>query len=147
MRFAEGLTPRAVEVDAFGHAAALRFARADGTEAVLPARAILVAAGTQPNTVLAREDGRIKLDGRYFQAIDETGAPVTPVRGLAKPDATQVLMHRAAERPLRQLLRRPAPELLRQRGEGDGRGEARLSRRLAACWRAQPAIGGERRGR
>ena len=77
MRFAEGLTPRAVEVDEFGHAAALRVSRADGSEAMLPARAILVAAGTQPNTVLAREDGRIRLDGRYFQAIDETGAPVT----------------------------------------------------------------------
>jgi NADPH-dependent glutamate synthase beta subunit-like oxidoreductase/NAD(P)H-flavin reductase len=94
VRFAEGLTPRAVEVDAFGHAAALRVARADGTEMVLPARAILVAAGTQPNTVLAREDGRFKLDGRYFQAIDEAGMPVSPARGLAKPDATHVLMHR-----------------------------------------------------
>ena len=98
VRFAEGLTPRAVEVDGFGHAAALRVAGADGTEVVLPARAILVAAGTQPNTVLAREDGRIKLDGRYFQAIDETGAPVSPARGLAKPDATYVLMHRVPEK-------------------------------------------------
>ena len=62
---------------------ALRVSRADGTEAVLPARAILVAAGTQPNTVLAREDGRIKLDGRYFEAIDADGTPVTVVRGLA----------------------------------------------------------------
>ncbi len=61
----------------------------------MPARAILVAAGTQPNTVLAREDGRIKLDGRYFQAVDANGAPVAVVRGLAKPDATHVLMHRA----------------------------------------------------
>ena len=95
VRFAEGLTPRAVEVDEFGHAAGLRMSRADGTEVVLPARAILVAAGTQPNTVLAREDGRIKLDGRYFQAVDATGAPVAVVRGLAKPDATHVLMHRA----------------------------------------------------
>jgi len=100
VRFAEGLTPRAVEVDAFGHAAALRVARADGIETVLPARAILVAAGTQPNTVLAREDGRIKLDGRYFQAIDTAGAPVSPVRGLAKPDTTHVLMHRVADRTL-----------------------------------------------
>src|SRR5262249_44760550 len=91
----EGLTPKAVDTDAFGHAAALRLSRADGTETVLPARAILVAAGTQPNTVLAREDNRIRLDGRYFEAIDATGAPVTLVRGLAKPDTTQVLMHRA----------------------------------------------------
>ena len=94
VRFAEGLTPVAVETDRFGHASALRLARADTTEAVLPARAILVAAGTQPNTVLAREDGRIALDGRYFQAIDEDGAPVRPVRGLAKPEHAQVLMHR-----------------------------------------------------
>ena len=62
---------------------------------VLPARAILVAAGTQPNTVLAREDQRIQLDGRYFQAVDENGHRVEPVRGLAKPDQAQVLMHRA----------------------------------------------------
>ncbi|HEY8288077.1 MAG TPA: FAD-dependent oxidoreductase, partial [Acetobacteraceae bacterium] len=95
VRFAEGLTPRAVEIDAFGHAAGLRVSHPDGTETVLPARAILVAAGTQPNTVLAREDGRIKLDGRYFQAVDETGAPVTPVRGLPKPDTTHVLLHKA----------------------------------------------------
>ena len=101
MRFAEGLTPLAVEVDRFGHAAALRCSRADGTEVVLPARAILVAAGTQPNTVLAREDamkeGRIRLDGTYFQAVDETGDQVTPVRALAKPDDSHVLMHRTDE--------------------------------------------------
>jgi NADPH-dependent glutamate synthase beta subunit-like oxidoreductase/NAD(P)H-flavin reductase len=96
VRFAEGLTPRAVDLDGHGHAAALRCVRADGSEATLPAKAILVAAGTQPNTVLAREDARFQLDGRYFQAVDATGAPVSPVRGLAKPDAAQVLMHRDA---------------------------------------------------
>ncbi|HYZ25077.1 MAG TPA: FAD-dependent oxidoreductase [Rhodopila sp.] len=95
VRFAEGLTPVAVETDAFGHAAGLKVKRADGSEAVLPARAILVAAGTQPNTVLAREDRRIQLDSRYFQAVNENGEKVTPIRGLAKPEETQVLMHRA----------------------------------------------------
>jgi len=95
VRFAEGLSPAAVETDRFGHAEALCLTRADGSEVVLPARAILVAAGTQPNTVLAREDDRIKLDGRYFQAVDENGHKVEPVRGLAKPDEAHVLMHRA----------------------------------------------------
>jgi polygalacturonase len=47
--------------------------------------------------VLAREDGRIQLDGRYFQAVDETGAKVTPERGLAKPAENHVLMHKAAD--------------------------------------------------
>jgi NADPH-dependent glutamate synthase beta subunit-like oxidoreductase/NAD(P)H-flavin reductase len=95
VRFAEGLTPAAVETDSYGHAAALRMSRTDGSEITLPARAILVAAGTQPNTVLAREDLRIQLDGRYFQAVDENGEKVEPVRGLAKPDQAHVLMHRA----------------------------------------------------
>ncbi len=95
VRFAEGLTPVAVETDTDGHAAGLRVKYADGSEATLPAGAILVAAGTQPNTVLAREDHRIQLDGRYFQAVDQDGAKVEPVRGLAKPDQTHVLMHRA----------------------------------------------------
>ncbi len=97
VRFAEGLAPLAVEVDRFGHAAALRCTQADGGEVVLPARAVLVAAGTQPNTVLAREDGRIRLDGKYFQAVDDSGAPRTPVRGLCKPDEAEMLMHRTAD--------------------------------------------------
>ncbi|HEX4260173.1 MAG TPA: FAD-dependent oxidoreductase [Acetobacteraceae bacterium] len=97
VRFAEGLAPLAIETDEHGHAAALRLSRADGSEAVLPARAVLVAAGTQPNTVLAREDGRITLDGRYFQAVDERGVRVEPPRGLAKPPRAEVLMHRMSD--------------------------------------------------
>ena len=100
--FAENLTPVAVEVDAHGHASGLRVsARSiddEGaetiTEHVLPARAILVAAGTQPNTVAAREDGaHFQLDGKYFQAMDETGRPVKPERS-AKPGAAHVLLCR-----------------------------------------------------
>ena len=57
----------------------------------LPARTILVAAGTQPNTVLGREDPKnIVIDGRHFRALDEDGHPVTPER-VAKPAAVQVL--------------------------------------------------------
>ena len=97
VRFAEGLTPIAVEVDHHGHAAGLRVKRSDGTELVLPARAVLVAAGTQPNTVLAREDARIQLDGKYFQAVDATGSPVSPQRSMSKPDRADVLMHRAPD--------------------------------------------------
>jgi NADPH-dependent glutamate synthase beta subunit-like oxidoreductase/NAD(P)H-flavin reductase len=95
VRFAEGLSPIEVIVDRFAHAAALRCRKADKSEVILPAKAVIVAAGTQPNTVLAREDGRIKLDGKYFQAIDATGAAVTPQRAMSKPDEAQVLMHRA----------------------------------------------------
>jgi NADPH-dependent glutamate synthase beta subunit-like oxidoreductase/NAD(P)H-flavin reductase len=99
IRFAELLNPVEVEVDLFGQAAALRLSRASAepdaapAEIVLQARTILVAAGTQPNTVLGREDPEhIILDGRYFRAVDEEGNPATPER-VAKPSAVQVLTH------------------------------------------------------
>src|SRR5579885_293501 len=97
IRFAEQLTPVAVEVDAFHRATGLRLARGRGAggppeEITLPARTILVAAGTQPNTVLAREDPvHVALDGRFFQALDEAGHKATPER-VAKPAEVRVLM-------------------------------------------------------
>ena len=95
VRFAEGLSPVEVITDRHGHAAALKCRNAAKEEVILPARAVIVAAGTQPNTVLAREDDRIKLDGKYFQAIDDQGQKVTPQRAMSKPNEAQVLMHRA----------------------------------------------------
>ena len=95
IHFAEGLTPLGVEVDATGRARGLRVSAqhndGDGVwheyaQVVLPANTILIAAGTQPNTVLAREDtAHFHLDGKYFRLLDEDGKPVKVVRGLAKP--------------------------------------------------------------
>ncbi len=105
--FAEGLSPVAIEVDGHGHASGIAFARqskdADGqwrgeARITLPARAIFVAAGTQPNTILAREDAaHFPLDGKYFQACDEDGRPVKPERALSKPDQPRVLLTRAED--------------------------------------------------
>jgi NADPH-dependent glutamate synthase beta subunit-like oxidoreductase/NAD(P)H-flavin reductase len=99
--FAERLTPEAVVLDEYGCARALRMssnAQADTDpgapplDVVLPARTILVAAGTQPNTVLGREDPQhVAIDGKYFQAFDESGQKVTPER-VTKPAAAHVLM-------------------------------------------------------
>jgi NAD(P)H-flavin reductase len=95
--FSPGLTPVRVEVDGHGHAAGLVVKDGEEKESTLPARAILVAAGTQPNTVLAREDTEhLSLDGKYFQAFAETGTEVEPER-LAKPAETDVLMHIAGD--------------------------------------------------
>ena len=101
IRYAEGLTPLAIEVDGRGHASGLTVSalRNDGdgvwhetARTTLPARSILIAAGTQPNTVLAREDaGHFGLDGRHFRLIDEDGLPVHPVKGHAKPERPAVL--------------------------------------------------------
>jgi NADPH-dependent glutamate synthase beta subunit-like oxidoreductase/NAD(P)H-flavin reductase len=101
IRFAENLTPVRVEVDPYGHARSL-VVRTEVTEGEtksmreveLPARTVLIAAGTQPNTVLAREDPEhFALDGRYFRAVDDEGRPVSPERS-PKPQTPRVLMAR-----------------------------------------------------
>jgi NADPH-dependent glutamate synthase beta subunit-like oxidoreductase/NAD(P)H-flavin reductase len=92
IHFAECLTPESVEIDRYGHAAALNVTDAAGESVRMPAKSILVAAGTQPNTVLGREDPvNVFLDGKWFQTVDEEGNPVKPER-VAKPAASRVLM-------------------------------------------------------
>ena len=97
IRFAEQLVPEEVVLDGHGQARALRVLLSSGDEAArtafeIPACTILVAAGTQPNTVLGREDpDQVLIDGKYFQALDEHGARVTPER-VTKPAAVDVLM-------------------------------------------------------
>jgi NADPH-dependent glutamate synthase beta subunit-like oxidoreductase/NAD(P)H-flavin reductase len=111
IRFAECLAPEAVQVDAHGAVEAIRLRRqhraADGTwtagnepddTVVLPARSLFVAAGTQPNTVPAREDPvHFQREGRYLRAVDMAGATVPVEHAIAKPAATHVLTHRRAD--------------------------------------------------
>jgi NADPH-dependent glutamate synthase beta subunit-like oxidoreductase/NAD(P)H-flavin reductase len=103
VKFAECLSPEEVEVDSANKAAALIAEKqtfetgtgqliGTGEKVRLPARTILVAAGTQPNTVLAREDeNNFVLDGRYFRAVGEDGQPVKPER-ISKPAEVRVLV-------------------------------------------------------
>ncbi|MDQ2839892.1 MAG: FAD-dependent oxidoreductase [Acidobacteriota bacterium] len=103
VKFAECLAPEAVEVDAANTAIALIAEkqafdqgtgqlRPTGEKVKLAARTVLVAAGTQPNTVLAREDeNNFALDGRYFRAVGEDGEPVKPER-IAKPAEVRILI-------------------------------------------------------
>jgi len=104
IRFAECLSPSRVDVDAAGAARsiALRVQQRDadgkwsaGAEVVLPARTVLIAAGTHPNTVLAREDAEhFVLDGKYFRACDEEGNPVAVEKAISKPESVRVLLAR-----------------------------------------------------
>ena len=92
--FAEGLTPLAVDVDNYGAVKGIRL-KGEGGEHWLPAHTVFVAAGTQPNTVLAREDPEhFSLDGKYFSACDEDGRPVKPQHSSSKPAAANVLLAR-----------------------------------------------------
>jgi len=80
IRVLEQASPGEVVLDEAGAARAIKLTTAAG-EVELPARSVLIAAGTQPNTVLAREEpGRFHIDGKNFQAIDEEGNPVSAER-------------------------------------------------------------------
>ncbi len=104
IKFIECLSPLAIDVDEYGAARSIRFARQkfveDGKpqedgDYRLPAHSIFVAAGTQPNTVLAREDERnFSLDGKYFSACDDEGKPVKPQYAISKPGVPEVLLSR-----------------------------------------------------
>ncbi|HEY9078421.1 FAD-dependent oxidoreductase [Magnetovibrio sp.] len=110
IRIAELLSPIAVEVDEHGWAQALKLEEQEfgedgrlhgtGRETSLPARAVLIAAGTQPNTVLSRENPDFAaLDGKYFQAVDADGKPVQP-EWTDKPGTVQILMNAEAGRTM-----------------------------------------------
>jgi NADPH-dependent glutamate synthase beta subunit-like oxidoreductase/NAD(P)H-flavin reductase len=107
IRFAEALTPLSVDVDDYAAARGINFTRQvmaeDGKwmsagEIHLPANTIFVAAGTSPNTVLAREHPQhFGTDGKYFKACDEDGQPLKPQFSISKPDRADVLLSRTAD--------------------------------------------------
>ena len=72
--FVENITPTEIMLDTFSSAHALKH-----TSGIIPARAVLIATGTMPNTTLTGEDPvHFKLNGKYFQAYDGLGNPVQP---------------------------------------------------------------------
>lgn len=96
--FLENASPLEVLKDRYGYVEGVKLlvTHADGSseEKIIPAKTLLMAAGTSPNTVLQREDGQhFELDGKYFKAIDTQGNAVTP-EWSAKPETPQMLVSR-----------------------------------------------------
>ncbi len=70
--FTENMNPVEAIADEFGHVKAMAFTRADGSRVELPARTVLVAAGTAPNVIYEKEHpGSIALDSKqkFFQGF------------------------------------------------------------------------------
>ncbi len=84
IRFAENLVPVEAVPDRFGALEAVVFKGADGREIRLPARNLLVAAGTSPNTIYEKErPGTLALDAKrqFFKAhkvVDGKAVPAAP---------------------------------------------------------------------
>lgn len=77
----ENMNPVAAVPDEFGHVQAMLFTRADGSSVELPARTVLVAAGTVPNITYEKEHpGSFSLDGKQkffkgFKVVDNKLEP------------------------------------------------------------------------
>jgi len=96
IEFVEIATPEEVILDKFAHANGLKVKIGDEHK-VIPARTILMAAGTSPNTVAAREEPeQFSLNGKFFQQIDEDGNEVEP-QWISKPDKPAVLLHKQTD--------------------------------------------------
>jgi NADPH-dependent glutamate synthase beta subunit-like oxidoreductase/NAD(P)H-flavin reductase len=91
IRILDHATPEGITIDTENRAVSIEVS-VQGKSRILPARTILVAAGTKPNINLTYDDpNRFKVDGKTFQAIDRDGIPVSPER-TCKPDTAHVLM-------------------------------------------------------
>jgi NAD(P)H-flavin reductase/NADPH-dependent glutamate synthase beta subunit-like oxidoreductase len=77
----ENMNPVEAIPDEFGHVAAMAFTRADGSRLELPARTVLVAAGTVPNVTYEKEHpGSFSLDNKqkFFQGFKAVRAEAGP---------------------------------------------------------------------
>ncbi len=80
IEFVENITPTSIEVDQYESCKTLVH-----QNGVIAAKTIFIAAGTNPNTVLASEDpDHFKLDGKYFQVLNNSGEKVNPEK-VSKP--------------------------------------------------------------
>jgi NADPH-dependent glutamate synthase beta subunit-like oxidoreductase/NAD(P)H-flavin reductase len=99
IEFVPNASPLSVELDKYQHAEALKVMvseEAGNVEKIIAARTIFMAAGTNPNTVLQREDSEhFQLDGKYFRAVDENGNYVKPEANTSKPAEVHVLLSKS----------------------------------------------------
>lgn len=74
IKIVEHITPQEVKLDSFGHLKALRANYKEQLDLEFPAKTMLIAAGTSPNTTLADEfEQFFARDGKYFKLIDKKG--------------------------------------------------------------------------
>jgi len=86
IEFLESITPTKINVDEFGNTISLNH-----ESGIMAAKTIYVAAGTNPNTIAQKElPDVLKLDGKYFQVLDDEGTKVEP-EWFSKPSKPYVL--------------------------------------------------------
>jgi NADPH-dependent glutamate synthase beta subunit-like oxidoreductase/NAD(P)H-flavin reductase len=72
IKFVENAVPQEIIDDEFGHCKEVLF-KIDGKDTIVPAKAVIIATGTKPNTMLAREDSGLLQSSKvsYFGDADQ----------------------------------------------------------------------------
>ncbi len=94
--FVENIIPKEIILDEFGHVKSIvtnQHINDDIQEIDFPAKAILIATGTSPNTVIAKEfENYFKLEANNLAAIDENHN-IIPLEASAKPKKTDNIIY------------------------------------------------------
>ena len=89
--FIENITPVEIELDQYQATKGLKVKHHD-VDLILPAKTILIAAGTQPNITLKDETSFLKTDGKYFEAQNLAGITINPEKS-SKPNEIAIFTY------------------------------------------------------
>ena len=127
IRFAEGLTPTAIDVDETGRCKAIQLVARRGVGDLPGAHRAGGGRHAAEHRAGPRACGAVRPRRPVFQGGRRAAASRRSRNWSAKPKAPLCAASAAARRPRRQLLRRSASLLRRQCGEGHGQRQARLA--------------------
>ncbi|APR98213.1 FAD-dependent oxidoreductase [Wolbachia endosymbiont of Folsomia candida] len=102
IHFIENLEPVEILTDKYNHTESLKLAgNKSGEVKCIKARSIFIAAGTEPNTVIATEDKEhFKLNKGYFTHLDSSGKEVDQIFSPKMEDKDRILVYKQGNKAI-----------------------------------------------
>ncbi|MDE5067381.1 FAD-dependent oxidoreductase [Wolbachia endosymbiont of Drosophila leontia] len=100
--FIENLEPVEVVTDKYNHAELIKLIDTKSGEIKrIKARSIFIAAGTEPNTVIATEDKKhFKLSNGYFTHLNSSGKEIGPIFSPKMPNKDRILVYKQGNKTI-----------------------------------------------
>lgn len=100
--FIENLEPVEVVTDKYNHAESIKLIDTKSGEIkCIKARSIFIAAGTEPNTVIATEDKKhFKLSNGYFTHLNSSGKEIDPIFSPKMPNKDRILVYKQGNKTI-----------------------------------------------
>ncbi|WP_264682575.1 MULTISPECIES: FAD-dependent oxidoreductase [unclassified Wolbachia] len=100
--FIENLEPVEVVTDKYNHAESIKLIdKKSGEIKCMKARSIFIAAGTEPNTVIATEDKKhFKLSNGYFTHLNSSGKEIDPIFSPKMQNKDRILVYKQGNKTI-----------------------------------------------